>query len=137
MSDIVERLLKEKAWSYAPDHAPDHARKDIQYVDGLTAHLDEGGKTNAGNVRDLISMVQWGACGVIQLSAEITALRARIAQLEASIADEREDAARAMQEACAKVAEATAAELSSNLPYSVSVGDYIAAAIRAGVGEEA
>jgi hypothetical protein len=42
-----------------------HARSDLQYIEGLEAHLDEGGATSASNIRDLIAMVRWNADHVI------------------------------------------------------------------------
>lgn len=46
-----------------------HARSDLQYIDGLEAHLDEGGLTSSSNIRDLIAMVRWNAGLVIEAFA--------------------------------------------------------------------
>ena len=44
---------------------------DLQYVEQLTAHMDEGGKTNARNMRDLIGIVQ-------RLTAEVERLTSKV-----------------------------------------------------------
>jgi hypothetical protein len=38
-----------------------HAMKDLEYIEGLEAYLDDGNKPSKANVYDLIAMVRWNA----------------------------------------------------------------------------
>lgn len=64
--DDVRRLGKVHTIRAQDLGVEGNARKDLEYIDGLSAHMDEDGKVSGKNVADLIAMVRWNAENLIE-----------------------------------------------------------------------